>query len=466
MEHRDSYSPMDFSWDNGEGPVDNTSAFVRPQKAPKRKFGDSAPVARTAQQSSQLTLGRHTGTHSVLESPSKSALGAFNTPNRLHLREPHNEHVLFSAQKPLTPIPSHLQNQVPRTPPSVIDVSSGGETPNTPAQDSDAATPDTQIADRMGRFNMGGEPQGKSPKKSRRESLGLAFKSLWASSPSPSKESRGSRKPYSTKAEHRVNKRRAKTAKAAMERGYDSDDMQDVQSIYSNRNALGPVSGVQPNPGFVAQAGGFFSWLEAHPHLPHVLSYWLQLALHMFFLLSVLAIAYFLYSSVKADIDIEASNYEAEVLRKITICAKEYRDNHCDPATRAPALMNACSNWQSCMDQDPKAVAKASVTARTFARILNAFVHEFSYKSMVGTFLFFCALINLIMFFRSIRLRWRHAPLHPDDHSPPHNSHPSHGVYHFVGVQPEREQPQSQPLAFEPVSPPQQTGANLLFRRD
>ncbi|CBX99717.1 predicted protein [Plenodomus lingam JN3] len=136
---------------------------------------------------------RPTGPHSVLDSPSKSTAsngyngyngynGSFATPNRSGY---------FSANKqlPSTPassLPAHIQSQTwePRTPATNYDFSSGGETPNTPQVDSEPATPDTQLAGRMGRL---GETSHKKPP--RRDSW-MAFKGFFGASPSPSKSER------------------------------------------------------------------------------------------------------------------------------------------------------------------------------------------------------------------------------------------------------------------------------------
>ena len=171
-----------------------------PNNTPAFAFGSQSNFQK-------LTSGPpfgHPGPHSVLDSPSKNG---FATPNRL--RDPDNRPFYFSQEsaKPLPSIPAHVQNAwEPRTPASSYDFSSGGETPTTPQIDSDAGTPDTQLADKMGR--LGGE-NGSPRKTAPRQSW---FKRMM-SSPSPTKESKerekeDSRKYYSHKAENRIQKRR------------------------------------------------------------------------------------------------------------------------------------------------------------------------------------------------------------------------------------------------------------------
>jgi hypothetical protein len=74
---------------------------------------------------------------------------------------------------------------------------------------------------------------------------------------------------------------------------------------------------------------------------------------------------------------------------EIAACATEYNRNRCRPEEVVPAMEKACGVWETCMNRDPKKVARASVTAKTFAMIFNSFVEEFSYKSMVCCLLCF-----------------------------------------------------------------------------
>lgn len=319
----------------------------------------------------------------MLETPNKSALGAYTTPDRLRLREPHSEHVLFS-QKPQSAVPAHLRETTwePRTPTSITtDFSSGGETPNTPAEDSDVSTPGTHLINKMGRLNTE-EVRTKSPKKSRRESF---MQKIFKGSPSPSKEKekeKDSRRGYSNKAENRVLKRRSKSRKVAAQDGYDSDGTQ--VGAPSTR-----PKGV-PEDGYIKQAGNFFHWVEAHPHLPSVMTTWLQFAVNTIILCTGAYICYTIWQGVQADVNITISEHEAATLRENMMCARDYEDHNCDKPTAY--VMELCNKWSACMSRDAKAVAKASVTARTFARIFNTFVQEFSTKAMV------CIAFFLFMF--------------------------------------------------------------------
>lgn len=399
---RGSTTPMDFEYQNGTGPVNEQSPFLAGIPVKKRKCESFASEPTFAAGEPLFLTERPTGTHSVLESPSK---GGFSTPNRLRLQEPNGKPVLFSqATKPLPAVPSHVQDAwAPRTPASTINDSSGGETPNTPGQDSDASTPGTQIAAKMGRFGLDGDGRSKSPKKSRSSAF---LKSIFSSSPSPAKEDS---KYYSKKAENRVMKRRSKNRKVTSRDEYDSDDAQ-----HTKAQQLAHAS--QPHhpgdPGYAVKAGNFFSWVEAHPYLPTVLSFWFQLLVNTVLGLTFLYLVYSTWNGVMSDVNIESKKYEAEVMTEIAICAENWRVNRCE--SPVPAMHQACMNWEGCMNRDPKQVARASVSAKTFAMILNAFVEEFSYKSMVW--------ITFFIFLKFILMRYGDAGIQNHARCIPHHA--------------------------------------------
>jgi hypothetical protein len=375
---RESIVPMDFEYDNRVGPVDSQSPFIA-HAAKKRKlvsFASSHPQSEA--QVHKLNEGPpfghpDAGTHSVFDSPSKSS---FATPNHPKLRDPNGQRFLFSqtAQKALPQTPQMPQNRNVwdlRTPQSAVD-SSGGETPgaDTPAHDSDAATPDSQLALTMGALS---HAERKSP--SKRASF---FKSLpWNKSPSKDKTARD--KPYSTKAENRVLKRRRRSR--TRHGDYDSDAGSPARDV----NVQQPA----PAIGFAAKIPGVLAWVEAHPNLPNVLSYYMQFLVNTALGVFFLWIVYVVYTAVMADIDHEASNKARDIMHEIAICASEYERNGCEPRP-VPAVESLCQNWKRCKERDAYKVARASVGARTFAMIFNSFVEEFSYKSMVFSLLLLC----------------------------------------------------------------------------
>ena len=386
--HRESLTPMDFEYDNKQGPVDVRSpflAFTNSPAARKRELDSTAPSPVRGQgthQPSKAPLYGQPGPQSQFGSPTKNA---FATPNRLRETA---FNLAQSGGKPIPSLPQHIHNAwTPRTPAADYDFSSGGETPNTPAQDSEQATPDTQMAGKM-RLLM----DSPSPKKTgRRQSFFRALKNL--GSPSPAKESikhiemEVSRKHYNEKMENRVAKRRStrersdRSNKKRMVLRDNQDDESDSEPAQVQKKA--PTEPAKGQQTYGANIAGFFHWIEAHPGLPSVLSWYMQFTVNVFLAVSFMYIMYLIYCGVSADIDIESNKHMSEMMVEIAHCAKNYRENRCEPDTRVPAMEMACGNWETCMSRDPKKLAQASVTVKTFARIINSFFEEFSYKSMV-----------------------------------------------------------------------------------
>lgn len=227
----------------------------------------------------------------------------------------------------------------------------------------------------------------------------MAFKGFFAGSPSPSKErdkQPDTRKPtYSKKAENRIVKRRSERSSQSQSRSrskkrhalrhtdddYASDSDNDRPASTTTNK---PIAKAQHT--FAMSLGGFLSWVEAHPHLPSVLSFYLQLTVNMFLGGLFIYIVYSAWCGVMTDVDIESSKHASEVMVEISQCAMEYTRNRC--ADAVPAMEKPCGIWETCMNRDPRKVARASVTAKTFAMIFNSFVEEFSYKSMVGGIFF------------------------------------------------------------------------------
>ena len=421
---------MDFEYDNKQGPVDARSPFITSianSAVRKRELDPSAPSPFLVQGTPQRNRGPlfgQAGTQSQLESPSKNP---FNTPSRL--RETAS-HFPQSASKPLTSIPQHISSAwTPRTPAADYDFSSGGETPNTPAQDSEQPTPDTQMGGKM-RLLM--DSPSPTKKQGRRQSFFKVLKNI--GSPSPKEELKEiekevSRKHYNEKMENRVAKRRStrgrsKKKRAALHDNNEDDDESDGEVALAQKGTPTELGTAKQTYG--ASIAGFFHCIEAHPHLPRVLSNYIQFIVNVSLGLGFIFIVYWAFKSVAADINIEATKHQSEIMVEIAQCVKNYRENRCEPETRVPAMEMACGNWETCMSRDPRKVAQAAVTVKTFARIINDFFDEFSYKSMVSSF--------PLLFSRSdcrihhINRKQVLEPLHAlvDVQSPPSPSSPSY----------------------------------------
>lgn len=186
----------------------------------------------------------------------------------------------------------------------------------------------------------------------------------------------------------RVQKRRRRDADkqvrlAQQGTNYDSDS--DYRP--SSREGGGSRPGKQqvptvqvPEIGFIPS---FFTFIEKHPNLPHILSFYAQFLLNTFLVFFLMYLFYSFWSTIRSDVDLRSREVATETLTEMAACAREYKENRCDRSSRVPAMETVCENWEKCMKQDPNKVGRAKVSAYTFAEILNNFVEPISIKTMV-----------------------------------------------------------------------------------
>ena len=169
--------------------------------------------------------------------------------------------------------------------------------------------------------------------------------------------------------------------------GYDSDS--DSRSRPSSRE--GRTSSRRQNPPSQARELGtissIFHFIEKHPNLPHILSYYAQFLLNLFFVLCMMYVFYLFFSTIRSDVDIKSRDVVSETVVEIAVCAREFKENRCDRSTRVPAMETVCDNWEKCMNRDPSQVGRARVSAETFAGILSNFIDNLSLKTMVSNFI-------------------------------------------------------------------------------
>lgn len=379
---------MDFSWANGHGPVDQNSPFFQLSQQNRPGNGKSECIRHNVIDS---TSNMQLGSHSVLDSPSKSK------PEFPSLRPAFGQTTLFSnvpvqgpdspSRRTDKPLRAHPNPSIFNTPRKFdIEPSSGGETPDTPGNNADSeATPDNMAL--KGLQPVGEGEDKKSPKK-KRESI---FGRIWAGSPGRDIKS------YSTKGEKRVRKRRAQNAAKQLLRRKDYiDDDSDGEKNAKDRqdSAANPAS-----PTSWLSISSVFTYIESHPQLPHILSFYAQLLLNLFLVFSCMYILYSFWATILSDVDKKSDEAIAEAMAEMAVCAKNYRDNGCADR-RAPALEQVCLAWEKCMAKDPKRVGRARVSAHTFAEIFNSFIEPISYKAMIFSliFIFACILISNVAF--------------------------------------------------------------------
>ena len=196
------------------------------------------------------------------------------------------------------------------------------------------------------------------------------------------------RKSYTDAITRRVHKRRRRDAdrdlRSAHRRGsFDSDS--DTRSRPSSQEGPAPPQ-QHSSPREAGLIPSIFTFIEKHPNLPHILSYYAQFLLNVFLVLFMMYLVYAFWSTIRSDVDMRSREVASETLAEMAVCAREYKGNRCDGSNRVPALESACNNWERCMQQDPSKVGRARVSAHTFAEILNSFVEPISVKTMVSLY--------------------------------------------------------------------------------
>lgn len=140
---------------------------------------------------------------------------------------------------------------------------------------------------------------------------------------------------------------------------------------------------VQQVPTGPSSVVSFFSFIETHPNLPYILSWYAQLFLNVSWIAFVIYLVYSFWSTIRQDVDMKSEEVAAVILAEMAACTREFVENKCDRQNRVPALETVCDNWAKCMNRDPSAVGRAKVSAHTFAEIFNSFMEPISYKAMV-----------------------------------------------------------------------------------
>lgn len=129
-----------------------------------------------------------------------------------------------------------------------------------------------------------------------------------------------------------------------------------------------------------------FTFLEAHPHAPRILSFYTQLAFNTSIVVLGLYLLVAFLLTIWSDIKRESEKASADILAEMTLCAKNFVENRCggEDGKRLPALEVVCDNWERCMNRDPQGVGRAKLSAHAIAEIVNSFVEPISYKTMVS----------------------------------------------------------------------------------
>lgn len=124
-------------------------------------------------------------------------------------------------------------------------------------------------------------------------------------------------------------------------------------------------------------------WVNTHQHIPTVVSGYLRLVVHASWVSLLVFILFSCFRVVRQDM-LDRVDAAADVAAQaISQCQMNYVINRCAPDLRVRAIEEQCIAWETCMNQDPAKVGTAKVSAATIAAILNGFVAELHWKTLV-----------------------------------------------------------------------------------
>ena len=437
---------MDFEYQNGTGPMDAKSPFAAVSMNAQRF--PATPGGGGASRKSVFSFAWKKDNKNVAatDAPPKGDYNAFDSPTRPGASRNPSPNKALPPVPGFNGIPAF--NAMFATPRKMMqdthmEDSSAGETPKSPERqdDSEAGTPAEKLAYERRRLGGGLDTRSApaiptvatmslSPSKEmgrertreremestrerererrdRRPSPGGKKESFFGrvkrsfNSPGRGEVSRAD----STNRDHRVRRQKSQRSMAlALQRRYSDDLSGDEaddseltippQSISprkrsANYNQQPPVEPQQPQqfppqkePGLISS---LFTFIGAHPTVPHILSYYAQFFFNLFLLTGCAYLIYSFYSAVKGDVDKKAFEASVDIIAEIVKAGEKYEENRCGDSDRAPALKPLCEGWKRLKDQDPMKIARAKVSAHTFAEIFNSFIEPISYKAMLFT---------------------------------------------------------------------------------
>lgn len=471
MSKRSHESPMDFQYENGTGPINAASPFAKVAMNNPR-FQPTPGANRKSVFSSFMRRSQPVSSNSSTDLANKGDYQTFDSPTRPGA----SRHT--SPTKPLPPVPAfNALYTTPRKPmqDTHMEDSSAGETPKSPERqdDSEAGTPAERLA--FERRKLGGGVDTRSapvlptvssvavsPRKERarewtrekeyerertdrRPSPPGKKESVWGrmkktfNSPGRGEVPRGE---VLQNKDHRVRKQRSREAsyrqlalQSYSRSGSDAEDDDSEMTIplprtvsprkrsgKHNQQTSGEHQEAQQQqqqppskePGLVSS---LFTFIGAHPTVPHILSFYAQLLFNLFLLSACAYMIYSFWTAIQGDVDKKAFEASADIIATIVDATENYRINGCALSTRPPALKTQCDHWERVMAQDPMKIARAKVSAHTFAEIFNSFIEPISYKAMLFTALmiFGCFAVSNFAFgvLRNKAMEHQHHQQHP-----------------------------------------------------
>jgi hypothetical protein len=341
---------MDWEWQT-QGPTDPKSPF--PQFKPDQGQKGQFKIHTGAAKGDKLTCN----TAGFESSQSTSSFITASSAPAPQFRNP-------SFTTPRKPFDQEFFSEV-----------SGAE--SSPADNADAEdTPDPhKTSQTMTAFTSGGTI--------RQPIFGRYGSSFLGSSPGRAEQRRGK---YANAIINKVRKRKRIDRDYSLARNHREGSESESDGDESRPRSKEKHSKQESKEGWFAST---FSYIESHPNLPNVLSIYAQMAINFFIAGLTVFGVYTFWMTVRADVDKASDDERALVLAEITRCARDYVDNKCGSNQRVPAIQTVCENWEHCMNRDPNSIARARVSAHTFAQIFNSFIEPISYKAMVCLFVLF-----------------------------------------------------------------------------
>lgn len=416
---------MDFQWQQGFGPAGPDSPFLA--KPNSKHAAPIEPLMPRRELCSQCAISTEDPmlTPDALAWFAKSSLPP--VPGSSSTRPP-------STQS--TKMPSQFRNPSFTTPQKSLDLdfSSGPENQSSPANGDTEDTPEHKNRGALAK-NNGTMVQFKAEKK--QPALGI-FGHYGMSGRGEIQR----RAPNDLMA-RRIHKRKRRDAerdvritrrRPAEDSESDDDDHERPSSSEGGKRDTSKIHNIGMIP-------AFFSYLETHPNLPHVLSYYAQFLLNLFLVSIVIYMIYAFWSTIRSDVNEKSKEAASEILVEMAMCARDFRDNKCDkPESRVPAMESICNSWEKCMQRDPTMVGRAKVSAHTFAEIINNFFQPISAKAMISLCVLFLGCLAVNNFTMYLFRHKTHSspmppqpPQYPQQHpSTPHPQTPyAGGEQHF-----------------------------------
>jgi len=90
---------------------------------------------------------------------------------------------------------------------------------------------------------------------------------------------------------------------------------------------------------------------------------------------------YSLWCGILGDVDKGVHEHKSEALLEIMNCKADWNTFKCE--NQLERTRELCDTLRKCISRDPEQVARAQVSARTFAKIINDFAEPISLKAMV-----------------------------------------------------------------------------------